>query len=117
MWNVDREEKLTNNHVEGWNLKFSKVLGKHHPSIFEFINTIKKEQSATDLKIAHQNVAIAPPPKKRKYRIINEGLSQYKQDYALGRKSLKEFLCAVGHLIKLIHFTLGFYMYPIPCIY
>ena len=45
MWNVDQEEKSTNNHVEGWNLKFSKVLGKHHPNIFEFINAMKKKNS------------------------------------------------------------------------
>ena len=102
MWNVsERKEKRTNNHVEGWNNKFFKVFGKHHPNIYEFVNAIKKEQSATDLKIAHQHVAMAPPKKKRKYRMLNERLQQHKEDYALRKKSVKEFLHAVGHLLKL----------------
>ena len=33
-WNVYTEiDKWTNYHVEGWNSKFAKVVGKHHPNI------------------------------------------------------------------------------------
>ena len=36
MWNVYIEtDKLINNYVEGWNSKFTKVVGKHHPNIFQ----------------------------------------------------------------------------------
>ena len=38
MWNVYTEtDKLTNNYVERWNSKFVKVVGKHHPNIFQFM--------------------------------------------------------------------------------
>ena len=38
MWNVSTEtDKRTNNHVEGWNSKFAKVVGKHYPNIFKFM--------------------------------------------------------------------------------
>ena len=38
MWNVYTEtDKGTNNHVEGCNSKFVKVVGKHHTNIFQFM--------------------------------------------------------------------------------
>ena len=46
MWNVYTEsDKLTNNHVEGWNSKCAKVVGKHHPNIFQFM--VAKHDAAT----------------------------------------------------------------------
>ena len=52
MWNVYTEsDKLTNNHVEGWNSKFAKVVGKHYPNIFQFM-------------VGKPDAAIPPPPNK-----------------------------------------------------
>ena len=36
-------------------LKFTKLLGKHHPNIFEFVEAIRKEQAATELKLAQRS--------------------------------------------------------------
>ena len=37
IWNVHSEnEKWTNNHVEGWNSRFIRLVGRHHRNIFEF---------------------------------------------------------------------------------
>ena len=37
IWNVHSEnEKWTNNQVEGWNSRFTRLVGRHHPNIFEF---------------------------------------------------------------------------------
>ena len=45
MWNVYTEtERRTNNHVEGWNSKFIKVVGKDRPNIFQFVDALKREQ-------------------------------------------------------------------------
>ena len=44
-------DKWTNNHVEGWNSKFAKVVGKHHPNIFQFM-------------VAKHDAAIPPPYNK-----------------------------------------------------
>ena len=55
IWNVDGEDqKRTSNHVEGWNLKFTKLVRKHHPNIFEFVDSMRKEQAARELKAAQQ---------------------------------------------------------------
>jgi hypothetical protein len=62
---------------------------------------MKKEQAATQLKVAQHDVAMPPPAKKRKYRIVNERLAKFKQDYAQGQKSALQFLRVAGHLLKL----------------
>ena len=41
------DQKRTNNNVEGCNSKFSKLVRKHHPNMFEFVDAIRKEQAVT----------------------------------------------------------------------
>ena len=46
MWNVYTEtDKMYDQHVEGWNSKFAKVVGKYHPNIFQFM--VAKHDAAT----------------------------------------------------------------------
>ena len=48
IWSVyGEDQKRTNNNVEGWNSKFSKLVRKHHNNILEFVDAIRKEQAAT----------------------------------------------------------------------
>ena len=92
IWNVyGEDQKRTNNNVEGWNSKFSKLVRKHHPNIFEFVDAIRKEQAATELKTRH-DVAIQPARKKK--------IAQFKQEYAKGERSLLRFLYAAGYLLN-----------------
>ena len=94
IWNVyGEDQKHTNNNVEGWNSKFSKLVRKHHPNIFEFVDAIRKEQAATELKTAQHDAAVQPARKKK--------IAQVKQEYAKGERSLLRFLYAAGHLLKL----------------
>ena len=47
MWNVFTEtERRTNNHVEGWNSKFVKMVEKHHPNMFQLLNALKRERES-----------------------------------------------------------------------
>ena len=54
MWNVQETYEQSRGgvelevHVEGWNLKFTKLVGKHHPNIFNFVEGTRKEQAATE---------------------------------------------------------------------
>ena len=84
-----------NNQVEGRNLKFTKLVGKHHPNIFKF------EQAATGMKIAQHDATMPPPQKKWKYLFVNQHLAQFKQEYVIGERSVLRFLLAAGHLLKL----------------
>ena len=86
IWNLyGEDQKRTNNNVEGWNSKFSKLVRKHHPNIFEFVDAIRKEQAATELKTAQHDAAVQPARKKKKYivvTLVNQRLAQFKQEYA-----------------------------------
>ena len=91
----------TNNNVEIWNLKFSKLVRKLHHNILEFVDAIRKEQAATELKTAQHHAAVQPARKKKKYIVVNQRLAQFKQEYVNGERSLLRFLHAAGHLLKL----------------
>ena len=78
-----------------------KVVGKHHPNIFQFVDALKREQAATELKGAQHDVAILPPQKKTKHIVMNQCLAVFKQEHGSGRRSVLSFLRAAGHLMKL----------------
>lgn len=41
----------TNNISEGWHNRFKVVVGKHHPSLYAFLEEIKKEQADTEIML------------------------------------------------------------------
>ena len=49
-YNIDGPR--TNNHVEGWHSGLNKTMSKPHPNIWKFIEVIKKEQKANELKVS-----------------------------------------------------------------
>jgi hypothetical protein len=56
----------TNNSIEGWHRAFSSLLAASHPTIWQLIEVLKKEQHLTEIKI---NLFIAgqkPPSAKKK---------------------------------------------------
>ena len=82
-------------------LKFTKLMCKHRPNIFEFVEAMRKDQAATELKLAQHDAAIQPSQKKRKYWIVNQRLAQFKHEYVTRERSVLSFLFAAGHLLKL----------------
>ena len=68
--------------------KFSKLVPKLHDNILEFVDAIRKEQAATELKTAQHDAAVQPARKKKKYIVVNQRLAQFKQKYANGERSL-----------------------------
>ena len=91
IWNVyGEDQKRTNNNVEGWNSKFSKLVRKHHHNIFEFVDAIRKEQAATQLKTAQHDAVVQPARKKKKYIV-----AQCKQEY-VNESGLSYTVCACG---------------------
>ena len=45
MWNVHNVAHRTNNDVEGWHAAFNKLVAKHHPNLWEFIQALQKQQA------------------------------------------------------------------------
>jgi len=60
----------TNNSVEGWHKAFSSLLAATHPTIWRLIDTLKKEQGLTEIKINQLMVGQEPPTKRKKYREV-----------------------------------------------
>ena len=77
-----------------------KVVGKHHPNIFQFVDALKREQAATELKVAQHDAAILPPQKKKNHIVTYLHLAVLKQEYDSGRRAVLSFLRAAGHLLK-----------------
>ena len=68
--------------------KFSKLVRERHPNIFEFVDSMRKEQAATELKAARHDAAVPPAREKKKYIIINQRPAQFKQEYATGERNV-----------------------------
>jgi len=55
IWNcflrIDQDIATTNNSVEGWHNYFTSILSGKHPSLWRFIEALKKEESINQLKI------------------------------------------------------------------
>ena len=84
----------SSNIAEGWNNGFASLLGCNNPSIWRFLECMKKEQSLTDMKIA-QILTRRPFKRETKWAKFDEELQRIIDDYD-NYGDLLEFLTAVG---------------------
>ena len=61
----------TNNNLEGWYTRFATMFRQTHPSIWEFIDTLKLDASHNRMLIAQMLAGAAPSPQKRAYCDVN----------------------------------------------
>ena len=68
LWNMNnqvlKELHRTNNNLEGWHTRFSTMFRQTHPTIWEFINTLKLDAPHNRMLIAQTLAGAAPPPQK-----------------------------------------------------
>ena len=91
----------TNNNLEGFHNKLKNRIRKAHPSLFEFVEHIKKIETADRARLAQVNLGGVPPTRRRIYRELDERLVRLKAHLMTGRKTPMEYLDAIGRLIKL----------------
>ena len=84
----------SSNIAEGWNNGFASLLGCTNPSIWRFLECMKKEQSLTDMKIA-QNLTRRPFKRETKWAKFDVELQRIIDDYD-NYGDVLEFLTAVG---------------------
>ncbi len=66
-WSVyDNDSFRTNNHLEGWHNRLKRVVGKAHPNMFEFVEVVQKEQTATEVLLAQLEAGARPPRRAKK---------------------------------------------------
>ncbi|CAG0883201.1 unnamed protein product [Cyprideis torosa] len=72
----------TNNSAEAWNRRWTVLISKTHPNIFEFIEALKQEE----MYVEHQRNVVElgqePPKKKKKYRENDDRLRRLVERYA-----------------------------------
>jgi len=68
LWNVHaatiNDEARTNNSTEGWNHRFSKLVGQNHPTVWTMVNKIRLEIAADETKLAQESLGIVQKKKK-----------------------------------------------------
>lgn len=105
IWNVHestlRNEDRTNNRTEGWNHRFSKLVGHNHPTVWTLITKIRLEVASDETKMAQDDIGRYEPKKKHTiYEKMQIKLITLCEDYKNGKRNLENFLTAVAHTIR-----------------
>lgn len=87
----------SSNLVEGWHHGFHTMMGCSHPTIWKFLDVLKKEQNLTDVKVAQHLSRQQPPKRAKKWTDYDERLRRIISDY--DSYDLLDFLKAVGNAI------------------
>ncbi|CAI6377665.1 unnamed protein product [Macrosiphum euphorbiae] len=102
VWNVHEatlnDQHRTNNTTEGWNHRFSNLVGHNHPSIWTLLKKMRLEVAVDDTKIRQYNLGTIQPVKKRKLTVKNQNtLKRLCVDYNEGKRSIENFLDAISY--------------------
>ncbi|KAL4090199.1 hypothetical protein QTP88_025098 [Uroleucon formosanum] len=102
LWNCFNRLKddlpRTNNNIEGWHNGFSALLTSSHPTIWKFINCLKKEESINKIT-TEQLIAGDVPPKKLKYKDTAKKILHICEDFE--NRQLNDFLQGIAHNFNL----------------
>ena len=59
MWSAYQNDSFrTNNLLEGSHNRLKRLVGKAHPNVYEFVEVIQKEQTATEVSITQLEALI-----------------------------------------------------------
>ena len=104
LWNcyesVLNDLNKTNNYCEGFNNGFHSLLGSSHPTIFKFIDGLKKQQGLTDLKREQLLAGSQQAVGRATYKISAAKLKKVVLEYGT-HKDTNDYLRAVAHNIEL----------------
>ena len=89
----------TNNAAEGWHRGFHQLLGAYHPTIWKFIDGLKKEQSFNELKLEQFVAGHQPPKGKKKYQEAANRIKSIVEEY--GNRPVLQYLRGIAHNINL----------------
>lgn len=99
MWNVfdavTHDWARTNNDVEGWHSRFSRVVQGRHLNIFKFIEKLISEEDHFRIEIARVAAGGPVPAKKPQYIRLDNRLRNLVQEY--DEREVLQYLRAVAH--------------------
>jgi hypothetical protein len=87
IWNVYERtliaEDRTNNHAEAAHHRLQTELGVDHPSIWKFIDGLKKVQKSRDVYMEQLMAGQLPPIKLKKFRDADERILKIVRDFGI----------------------------------
>ena len=69
---TQHELPRTNNSIEGWNRAFQANVSACHPTMYRFLDSLKREESMAAVSILQGLGGHPPPPVRRRYVDCNE---------------------------------------------
>ena len=85
----------TNNHAEAAHRGLQSVLEMDHPSLWRFIDGLRRVQKERDLFFEQMVAGNPPPVKRRKYRQADDRILTLVRDF--DNRPLKEYLRGIAH--------------------
>ena len=99
MWNVYErslsDEDRTNNHAEAAHRRLQNELGMQHPTVWKFIDGLKKVQRGIDLYYEQLIAGQKPPVKLKKYRQADERIKAIVSTFE--SRNVVEYLRGIAH--------------------
>jgi hypothetical protein len=89
----------TNNSCEGWHNAFNNHLCVNHPTIWKFIDVLKKEQSIVDLRVINLLSGGTPRPSRKKFLDSAHRIENVVDDFE--NRPVNEYLLGIAHKISL----------------
>ncbi|XP_022183199.1 uncharacterized protein LOC111042808 [Myzus persicae] len=104
VWNVNKTTlndcHRTNNIVEGWNNRFSKLVGQKHPTMWKLIRKIKNEIDADRAQLALDALGEPRRTKRGQNQTIKIRLKELVIRQSEDKLSIGDFLTAVSNNIR-----------------
>jgi hypothetical protein len=102
LWNqydsVLQDVPKTNNNIEGWHRRFSSLLGGQHPTIWKFVDALKKEESLTEFQFNQYAAGTLPRINKDSHAVAKRIKNQVIQ---YNRQNVLDYLNTLSKNINL----------------
>jgi hypothetical protein len=97
MWNVYQAQLHMNNDLEGWHNRFTNVMSKHHPNIWDFIGFLISEHDATYVSI-HRTLAGENVQRRHaQQKHVEHRLRNLRRHYRQGSLTVVEYITAISY--------------------
>ena len=86
-----------------FNRRWNTDVGRRHPSIWFFLNKLRKAEVKCTLSVNHADNGQNPPLRKRKYRDLERRIRRLKRSYRRGQRILTQYWDAMTHVVATFH--------------
>lgn len=91
----------TTNTCEAWHRRINTLVGKHHPSMFVFLDQLRDEIAEADVLITRAEAGHSPPKRRTEYEMRDDRIARIVRRYEDYKNDddVVSYLRAVGHNI------------------